>query len=120
MKGSRTHLCNQAEYADEKHYEKPQPARWDHRVNLENEHAGMSTKWVIRNEASKGAERTLPWKSIHIAKRRKTEHEEHAPAFQSRGGACLWEQEDERGRLGGRLLDSQLPVPPRTPIRPAL
>jgi len=53
------YLGNQAEYADKKHHEKPQPARWYHRVNFEYDHAGMSAKWAIRNEASKGAERTL-------------------------------------------------------------
>jgi hypothetical protein len=89
-------------------------------VNLEYDHAGMSAKWAIRIEASKGAEHTISWKSIHIAKRRKREHEVHALAFQSHGGVCLREQEDKRGKLGGRLLDSQLPVPPRTPIRAAL
>jgi hypothetical protein len=89
MEGLRTYLRNQAEYADEKHHEKPQPTRWDHRVNLEYDHAGMSSKWAIRNGASKGAERTLSWKSIHIAKQRKREHEVHALAFQSHGGACL-------------------------------
>jgi hypothetical protein len=87
-KGLRTYLRNQAEYADEKH-EKPQPARWDHRVNLEYDHAGMSAKWAIRSEARKNAERTLSWKSIHIAKRRKRQHEVHALAFQSLGGVCL-------------------------------
>jgi hypothetical protein len=35
IKGLRTYLRNQAEYSDKKHYENPQPARWDHRVNLE-------------------------------------------------------------------------------------
>jgi len=59
MEGLRMYLGNQAEYADKKHHEKPQPARWYHRVNFEYDHAGMSAKWAIRNEASKGAERTL-------------------------------------------------------------
>jgi len=91
MKELRTYLRNQAEYANEKHYKKPQSARWDHRVRLEYDHAGagMSAKWAIRNKASKGAERTLSWKSIHIAKQRKREHEVHALAFQSHGGVCL-------------------------------
>ncbi|SRR6266849_2193234 len=88
-KGSRTYLRNKAEYADEKHQENPQAARRDHRVNLEYDHASMSAKWGIRNGASKGAERTISWKSIHIAKRRKREHEVHALAFQSHGGVCL-------------------------------
>jgi hypothetical protein len=89
MKELRKHLRNQAEYADEKHQKKPQPARWDHRVNLKYDHAGMSAKWGIRNEASTGAERTQSWKSIHIAMRRKRERGVHALAFQSHEGVCL-------------------------------
>jgi hypothetical protein len=34
-----THLRNQAEYADEKHHEKPQRARGDHRGYFECDHA---------------------------------------------------------------------------------
>jgi hypothetical protein len=49
--GLRTYLRNQAEYADEKHYDKPQPLRWDHRVNLEYDHAGMSAKWAIKKRS---------------------------------------------------------------------
>ena len=91
MKELRTYLRNQAEYADEKHYKKLLSARWDHRVDLEYDHAGpgMRAKWAIRNTANKDEERTLSWKSIHIAKRRKREHEVHALASQSRGAVCL-------------------------------
>jgi hypothetical protein len=95
MKGLRAYLRNQAQYTDEKHDEKTQPARWDHRVNLEYDHADMSAKWAIRNEASKAAERTISWKLIQIAKRRKSQHEVHALASQSRVGVCLWEPEDK-------------------------
>ena len=62
MKGLRTYLRNQAEYADEKHYKKPQSARWDHRVDLEYGHTGpgMSAKWVQYQKQSKKRRGTHP------------------------------------------------------------
>ena len=62
MKGLRTYLRNQAEYADEKHYKKPQSARWDHRVDLEYGHAGpgMSAKWL--SEAKQEKARNAPYR----------------------------------------------------------
>jgi hypothetical protein len=52
----RTYLRNQAEYADEKHYEKPQPARWDHGVNFEHDHAGIECQvgYQKRNKQRRG------------------------------------------------------------------
>lgn len=113
MEESRTYLRNQAEYADEKHYKKPQSARWDHRVELEYDHAGpgMSAKWAIRNKASEGAERTLLWKLIHIAKRRKREHEVHALGFRSHGGVCLNRTMNEGDLAGGYGTHSYRPRP---------
>ena len=66
MKGSKAYLRNQAEYTDEKHHKNPQPARWDHRGNLEYDHADMSANGLSetkqtepRNARYRGKQYTL-------------------------------------------------------------
>lgn len=61
MKVLRMYLRNQAEYADEKHHEKPRPARWDHRVNVEYDHAGMSCQ-VGRSQTKQAKARNAPYR----------------------------------------------------------
>jgi hypothetical protein len=68
MKGLRAYLRNQAEYADEKHQENPQPACWDHRVNLEYDHAGMSAKWL--SEMKQAKVRSAPYRGNQYTLRR--------------------------------------------------